>query len=159
MRHLTAHKKLTKKLWHRLVPMIIICFASGAIYISTTFKKMPEILKRGIQPSDFPQLVCALIIGLCIVMILRDPIKLSERISSMTWATMGILIVFAALVQLDFFIALSAAAVGLAVLWGERKTIRLAVVGFVVPASVFFVFDLVFRIRFPRGVLTSLWYG
>jgi len=24
---------------------------------------------------------------------------------------------------------------------------------------VFFLFDLVFRVRFPRGLLTSLWYG
>ena len=32
-------------------------------------------------------------------------------------------------------------------------------VAVVTPATVFFLFDLVLKIRFPRGILTNLWYG
>ena len=46
-----------------IVPATIILFCAAAFYLSTTFKKMPPILKRGIQPSDFPQL---LLIATCI---------------------------------------------------------------------------------------------
>jgi hypothetical protein len=35
----------------------------------------------------------------------------------------------------------------------------LGLVAIVSPALVFFLFDMVFRIRFPRGLLTNLWYG
>lgn len=32
-------------------------------------------------------------------------------------------------------------------------------VGLVMPVAIFFLFDQVFEIRFPRGLLTNLWYG
>ena len=45
-----------------LVPALIILFCVGAFWLSTTFKKMPPILKRGMQPADFPQLLLITII-------------------------------------------------------------------------------------------------
>ena len=43
--------------------------------------------------------------------------------------------------------------------WGERRPLMLATVGLVMPLAIFFLFDQVFEIRFPRGLLTNLWYG
>lgn len=154
-----GQKGNTEKLVRWLVPLFLIGFAVIAIYYSTTFKKMPPILKRGIQPSDFPQLISGLIISLTLLMVWFDPIKLNERVTSKTWLSMAALIGFVLLVQIDIFIALGVFAAALSILWGERRVHLIALVGAGIPIMIFFLFDLVFRVRFPRGILTSLWYG
>lgn len=156
---MSGQKGNTEKLVRWLVPLFLIGFAVIAIYYSTTFKKMPPILKRGIQPSDFPQLISGLIISLTLLMVWFDPIKLNERVTSKTWLSMAALIGFVLLVQIDIFIALGVFAAGLSLLWGERRMHLIALVGAGIPIMIFFLFDLVFRVRFPRGILTSLWYG
>jgi len=156
---MSGQKGNTEKLVRWLVPLFLIGFAAIAIYYSTTFKKMPPILKRGIQPSDFPQLISGLIISLTLLMVWFDPIKLNERVTSKTWLSMAALIGFVLLVQIDIFIALGVFAAGLSLLWGERRMHLIALVGAGIPIMIFFLFDLVFRVRFPRGILTSLWYG
>ncbi len=142
-----------------LVPLVIIAFCGLAIAISTTFERMPPILKRGIQPSDFPQLVAGLIIVLAVLSIWREPVRLTEPLSKKTWGTLGLMAIFAGLAPVDFFLALGVFAAFLAIYWGERRPGLLCLVGLGVPAAVFFLFDWVFEIRFPRGLLTNLWYG
>lgn len=156
---MSGQKENTERLVRWLVPLFLIGFAVIAIYYSTTFKKMPPILKRGIQPSDFPQLISGLIISLTLLMVWFDPIKLNERVTSKTWLSMAALIGFVLLVQIDIFIALGVFAAALSILWGERRVHLIALVGAGIPIMIFFLFDLVFRVRFPRGILTSLWYG
>ncbi len=142
-----------------LVPAAIIAFCGIAWWITTGFDRMPPILKRGIQPSDFPQLIAGLIIFLTLLMMILDPVRVAERVTGRAWSSMALMGVFALVTLVDFFLALAIFAVGLALLWGERRPSILALVGLVVPVGVFFLFDLAFRIRFPRGLLTSLWYG
>ena len=142
-----------------LVPLALILFAVVAIYISTTFKKMPPILKRGIQPSDFPQLICGLIIFLSLLMAWFDPARLQERVSAKTLLTIGLMAVFVLLVRVDLFIALGVFAAALSALWGERRLVMLGLVGVVMPLVIFFIFDQAFQVRFPRGLLTNMWYG
>ena len=141
------------------MPLVLILFAGAAIYISTTFKKMPPILKRGIQPSDFPQLICGLIIFLSLLMAWFDPAKLHEKVSAKTFLTIALIAAFVLLVPIDLFIALGVFAAALSALWGERRMHVLGFVGVVMPLVIFFVFDLAFQVRFPRGVLTNMWYG
>ena len=146
--------------WVRwLVPIALILFACTAIYVSTTFKKMPPILKRGIQPSDFPQLVCGLIIALSLLMAWFDPVRMQERMVTKTWLTIALMAGFALLVSVDLFIALGCFAAALSALWGERRIGVLAGVGLLVPLVIFFLFDQAFQVRFPRGLLTNMWYG
>jgi len=78
---------------------------------------------------------------------------------SKTLGTLLLMLVFALITQVDLFLALALFAVALSFYWGERKLYRLLMVGLVVPVSVFFLFDQVFKIRFPRGLLTNYWYG
>ena len=142
-----------------VVAVVIIAFCVAAIWLSLSFDRMPPILKRGIQPADFPQLVCGFIILLTLFMVWRDPVVITEPLGSKTLGSIGLMAVFVALSQLDLFIALAAFAAGLAFYWGERRIPYLILVGLVVPIFVFFLFDQVFEIRFPRGLLTNLWYG
>lgn len=142
-----------------VVVAFLILFAIVAIYFTTLFKKMPPILKRGIQPSDFPQLICGLIIFLALLMAWLEPIKLEERATRMTWFTFVALAGFALLAPIDFFLALGVVPAAMSLLWGERRLHLIGLVGIVIPVSIFFLFDQVFRIRFPHGILTNLWYG
>jgi len=151
--------KRSERLARWLVPIALIAFAVAAIYISTTFRKMPPILKRGIQPSDFPQLVCALIVFCTLIMVVRDPIQVEGSFGSKPLGTLILMIVFVALCSIDFFLALGVFAGLLTVFWGERRLGMVLLVGVLVPLFIFFLFDLGFEIRFPKGRLTNLWYG
>lgn len=138
---------------------IIIAFAALAIWATTFFERVPPILKRGIQPSDFPQLIAGLMIGLALLMVVINRDRAPDLLRQPTYLTLALLVVFVAVVQIDFFLALAVFAVAMAYVWGERRPILLGTVGLAVPLSIFLLFDLVFRIRFPKGLLTSLWYG
>ena len=142
-----------------LIPALIILFCGAAFWISTTFREMPPILKRGIQPSDFPQLLLAAIVIMTLVMTWIDPVRVKDRMKNATWATLMLFCVFAALTTIDLFLALAVFAGALTVFWGERRASVVALVGIGVPVVIFFLFDQVFEIRFPRGTLTNLWYG
>ena len=142
-----------------LAPCAIICFCSVAFWISTTFREMPPILKRGIQPADFPQLLLITIILLTLAMMVFDPIKLCENFNATTAGSLGLFAVFGALTWIDLFLALGIFAAALAALWGERRPRILILVGAVMPLVIFLLFDQIFEIRFPRGLLTNLWYG
>lgn len=153
------NRQTIERLQKWLVPLGIIAFCAVTIAVTTTFERMPPILKRGIQPSDFPQLVAGLIIFLSLLMAWREPVKAAEAVGRTTWGTLALIALFVAAATIDLFLALGLFAAALAVLWGERRPPLIALVGICMPLAVFFLFDLVFEIRFPRGLLTSLWYG
>jgi hypothetical protein len=142
-----------------LIPVLIIAFCLGAYWLTTTFKTMPPILKRGIQPSDFPQLLLTLLIVLTLAMVWKDPIQIKERMQGSTWGTIFLFGVFAGLTFIDLFLALGIFAAALTLFWGERRVSIVGLIGVGVPLFIFFMFDLIFEIRFPRGLLTNLWYG
>lgn len=148
-----------RSLERRLVPALLVAFCAGAIWLTTHFDRMPPILKRGIQPSDFPQLVCAAIIVCTLVMAWRDPVRAQGAVGSRTWGTLALMGGFVLAAGIDLFLALGLFAGALTVLWGERRIGMIALVGVIVPLGVFILFDQGFEIRFPRGVLTTLWYG
>ncbi|MGI9522945.1 MAG: tripartite tricarboxylate transporter TctB family protein, partial [Hyphomicrobiaceae bacterium] len=59
----------------------------------------------------------------------------------------------------DMIIALMVVIFVMCIVWGERRYWLAALVAIVTPVSIFFLFDLVLRVRFPRGILTELYYG
>lgn len=142
-----------------LIPVVIVVFCSIAFWLTTDFERVPPILKRGIQPSDFPQLVIGLIAALAILEATNKSPDVPVRLNRTTWLTIGLLLGFVLVAQIDIFLALGCFAATLALLWGERRVVSLMLIGLALPAVVFFFFDLVFEVRFPRGLLTSLWYG
>lgn len=141
------------------IPLGIIAFCAWAYWLSTQFERVPPILKRGMQPEDFPQLVIGLIIMLSTWLIFRDDSKAPERLSKMVQMTMGLLVGFLLISEIDLFLGLGLFAASLTALWGDRRIWAIVLVGLVAPIIVFFLFDGVFEVRFPRGILTNLWYG
>ena len=77
----------------------------------------------------------------------------------MVHLTLGLLFGFLIIADVDFFLGLGLFATILSILWGERRAWAIIFVGFFVPLAVFFFFDILFEVRFPRGLLTNLWYG
>lgn len=141
------------------VPCGIIVFCIVAYWLSTQFDRVPPILLRGMQPSDFPQMVMILIMVLAVlVMVFDKPID-HAPVPMNVWVSMGLFAVFALVAQIDLFLGLGVFAGGLAFVWGERRVWALVLVAVISPALIFLLFDEVFHIRFPRGVLTNLWYG
>jgi hypothetical protein len=104
-------------------------------------------------------MVMGLIVLLSLVLMFRDRSKAPERLPGMVWATMGLLVGFILIAEIDFFLGLGLFAAALTLLWGERRTWAVMLVGLLVPILVFFLFDRVFEVRFPRGILTNIWYG
>ncbi len=142
------------------VPVGLLAFCAIAFWLSTQFDRVPPILLRGMQPEHFPQLVVILIAALAVCVMVFDPVvEQQRRPARMVWISMGLFAVFALLAQVDLFLGLGVFAGALALCWGERRPWALALVAVVGPAFVFFLFDQVFEIRFPRGLLTNLWYG
>lgn len=165
------------------VPLGIIAFCLGAFWLTTQFDRVPPILLRGMQPSDFPQLVLILIMLMAGLVMLRpgpaqdgvddvgtggdddaegtkpDATSGNAPVSRHVWASMGLLLVFVAVAQIDLFLGLGVFAGCLSLVWGERRWWALGIVMLLAPLCVFFLFDQVFEVRFPRGLLTELWYG
>lgn len=155
-----------------MVPSGLIIFCALTYWQTTQFDRVPPILLRGMQPADFPQLVLFLIVGLSAILLFRawrsgppEP-KVDEASDDLTramspnvWKTMGLFIIFAAIAPIDLFLGLGVFALCLTAVWGERRIWALALVGLIAPLLIFLLFDQVFEIRFPRGLLTNLWYG
>jgi len=141
------------------VPAGTIIFCLVAYWLSTQFDRVPPIFVRGMQPEDFPQMVLILIMALSVLVMIFDKPVEHAPVGLNAWVSMGLFVVFALLAQIDLFIGLSVFAGSLAYAWGERRAWRIGLVSVISPALIFLLFDQVFRIRFPRGVLTNLWYG
>ena len=142
-----------------VVPLIIIVLSALAFWQSTQFDRVPPILKRGMQPEDFPQIIIALIIFLAVLLLIKDTDQAPEKMTGKVWPSMALMIAFALVIEIDLFLGLGVFSFLLCLLWGEKRVKALLLVGIVVPLIVFFFFDQVFEIRFPKGILTNLWYG
>ncbi len=142
-----------------VIPGLIILFCANAFYLTTQFDRVPEILKRGIQPSDFPQLILLLLIGLACFLPFEDTQHNRPAVPPSVFISLALMLVFVLLTHLDFFIALGCFSGMLSFSWGERRLGALLLVTLFFPTFVFFLFDLVFEVRFSRGLLTNLWYG
>lgn len=147
--------------WHYkwvLYPSVLV-FCGVAYWVTTQFDRVPPILKRGIQPSDFPQLIIGLIAVLTLVVFVKDKDEMPEPINGTGFLTFVLLIGFVLISQIDLFLGLGLFSGALCALWGERRIWALSLVSIIMPIAIFFLFDLVFTVRFPKGILTNIWYG
>lgn len=149
-------REIARRYW---LPACIAAFCAAVFWSANYFDRVPPILKRGIQPSDFPQLVCGLIIFLSLLLALGKETSRPRPLSREFLLSLSLMAGFVVVAAIDFFLALAAFAASLSALWGERRIAALLGVGLALPFGAFLLFDQVFRIRFPRGILTSIWYG
>lgn len=147
-----------------LVPAVIFAFCGIITYLALHLDTAPPIIVGdAMQPRAFPMFLMVLIAILNVVLVWqvmsgnRMP-RVSQPVP--TWASMALMGVFYLLTTyLDMFIGLAVVIFIMCFVWGERRIWMAALVAFITPLSIFFLFDLVLKIRFPRGILTNLYYG
>ena len=147
-----------------LVPAVIFAFCAAVTWLALHLDTAPAIvIGEAMQPRSFPMFLMALIAVLNVILIWqlvagnRMP-RVSQPVP--TWASMGLMVVFYLITTYaDLFLALALVIFAMCLVWGERRYWLAGLVAIVTPVSIFFLFDLVLKIRFPRGILTELYYG
>lgn len=147
-----------------LIPGGIAAFSLVVIWASLQLELSPPmIVGTGLQPRVFP--IILMVINLVLAALLavqyraKPPTKV-RREGLQTWGMIALFVIFYPLtVYLDMLIAIAVVMFVMCLLWGERRIYVASAVALVTPATVFFVFDMVLRVRFPRGLLTNLYYG
>jgi hypothetical protein len=88
------------------------------------------------------------------------PPKKIRREGVQTWGSIALFVIFYPLtVYFDMLIAVAVVMFAMCLLWGERRIHVAGAVALVTPAAIFLLFDMVLRVRFPRGLLTNWYYG
>ena len=122
----------------------------------------PMIVGDSLQPRVFPILLMVINLVLAALLAIQyrtKPPKKIERDGLQTWGSVALFVIFYPLtVYLDMLIAIAVVMFVMCLLWGERRIHVAGAVALVTPAAIFLLFDMVLRIRFPRGLLTNLYY-
>jgi len=115
------------------------------------------------QPRNFPLFLIAIIAILNCVLI-RQMIRTGAEDRNpqpmQTFVSALLMIVFyVGAISVDMFLSMALVMFCMCLVWGERRIWVAALVAVGTCATIFFTFDQLLQIRFPRGILTNLWYG
>ncbi len=147
-----------------VIPGIITAFSLAVIWASLQLDLSPPmIVGDSLQPRVFPILLMVVNLVLAALLAIQyraKPPKKIQREGLQTWGSIALFVIFYPLtVYLDMLIAIAVVMFAMCLLWGERRVYVAGAVALVTPAAIFFLFDMVLRVRFPRGLLTNWYYG
>ncbi|MBT5267714.1 MAG: tripartite tricarboxylate transporter TctB family protein [Rhodospirillaceae bacterium] len=147
-----------------IIPGSITAFSVAVIWAALQLDVSPPmVVGDSLQPRVFPIFLMIINIGLAVFLAIqyrKSPPKTNPREALQTWGTMALFVVFYFFtVYLDMMIAIAVVMFAMCLMWGERRIHVAGAVAFVTPVTIFFLFDLVLRVRFPRGLLTNWYYG
>ena len=144
----------------RLAESLVVMLVAAILYGYTyTFAEVPAILAQGIQPTVFPRAILLLLFGLALLQAFRSlrltPAELARRtapapVAPVVGLTVGLLVAFAVLMPvIGTFPAVVLFLPALALLWGERRWLLMALgfAGFTGFAWV--LFRLVMQVPLP----------
>ena len=147
-----------------VVPAFIFVFCGVVSYICLTFDEaLPLIVGHSMQPRVFPMFLMAVIavlnLGL-IAHVLKTPLSKRDWEPPVTWGSAVLMALFWALAEyVDMMLGLIVCMFLLCLLWGERRIWVACLVSIGTTAIIFFSFDQILEVRFPRGILTDPYYG
>ena len=147
-----------------IVPGILAAFSCAVIWASLQLELSPDmIVGDSMQPRAFPIFLMAVNLVLIAILTLqqyRAQPKETEIEDFPTWGSMLLLVVFFALTTwLDLFIGIAVVMFLMCWLWGERRIYVAVATALLTPVLIFLLFDMVLKVRFPRGVLMNWYYG
>ena len=147
-----------------ILPISIIILSSVIIGIALNLEEAAQIIVGdGLQPRVFPIFLMTLNIFLALIMIwqfIKSPPKssIAER-----FPTVGSILLFGLFYilasHIDLFIGLAIVIFLMSRLWGNKRILSNLALAVITPLTIFLLFDLVLKIRFPRGLLTDWYYG
>jgi len=147
------------------IPTIFLTLISLVIiYLALQLKLSPPmIVGDSMQPRSFPIFLMVLnliLTAILAVQIYRNPPEEPAPILRITWLTMVLMVLFYALtVSIDMFVGISVVMFLMSLVWGQRNILVALANAILTPLFVFLLFDMVLRIRFPRGLITNWYYG
>ncbi len=148
----------------QIVPAFLTAVSVVIIYLALQLKLSPPmIVGASMQPRSFP--IFLMVINLLLTAVLawqiyREPPEPPQSIGRVAWITMILMVVFYGLtISLDMFIGIAVVMFVMSLAWGQRNILVALLNAIMMPLAIFLLFDMVLRIRFPRGVLTNLYYG
>ena len=151
-------------LQHQIVPLVIATISAVIIYLALQLDLSPPmIVGNSMQPRSFPIFLMALNLILTAILARqfhRTPPSYPEPIKRTTWISMALMVVFYGLtVSADMFIGIAVVMFLMSLAWGERRILLALANAIATPVLIFLLFDMVLRIRFPRGIITNWYYG
>lgn len=146
------------------IPALIMAFSFVVIWVAFQLEESPAmIVGDSMQPRVFPIFLMCLNLILAVFLALAHRKEAPAPISLegyQTWGSIALFVVFYFLtVHVDMMIAITVVMFAMCLLWGEKRIHMAAATAIATPVLVFFLFDLVLRVRFPRGLLTNWYYG
>jgi len=147
-----------------IVPVFVFVFCAVVVAIAITLEEaIPLIVGHSMQPRVFPiflMVVIAILNVALIFQIVRNPVSRRDWEPIQTWVSAGLLLLFFLLAKyLDMIVALIIVMFLMSIVWGERRIWVAAILALGTTALIFFSFDQILQIRFPRGLLTDAYYG
>ena len=153
---------MQKKLY--ATPILLALFSIAIILISLQLDISPEmIVGDSMQARSFPIFLMAIKLILISVLFLQFfknyPEKIELEIFT-TWFSMFLFLLFYFLtITTDMFIGITVCMFLMGYTWGEKRLWVNLCNAVITPGLIFLLFDSVLKIRFPRGLLTNIYYG
>ena len=152
---------MQKKLY--ITPIFLALFSIAIILISLQLDTSPEmIVGDSMQARSFP--IFLMVINLISISVLflqffrNYPEKIKLEIFT-TWFSMFLFLLFYFLtITTDMFIGITVCMFLMGYTWGEKRLWVNLCNAVITPGLIFLLFDSVLRIRFPRGLLTNMYY-
>ena len=154
---------MKKKLY--IIPLFLTLFSFVVIYLSLQLDTSPEmIVGDSMQARSFPiflMIINLLLVGILSLQFYKTYPKEIELEKFPTWSSMLLFLIFyiIILVSGDMFVAIPVVMFLLGITWGQKKIWISLSNAIVTPLFIFFLFDYVLQVRFPRGWLTNIYYG
>jgi putative tricarboxylic transport membrane protein len=140
--------------------IVLLGFCALTYWLTTGFDHVPMMLAQNVPPTFFPRLVLILIALLAVLLIVsgwRKPPLHQERVKPIVYVTGAIVALTPLLMEpLGTFPTLFLITLGLPLLWGESRRLRVLTLAVLLPIAVYAVFTLALNVRFPTGALARL---
>ena len=147
-----------------IIPGVITAFSIAVICAAVQLELSPPmIVGDSLQPRVFPILL--MVINLILAALLASQYRKEspgkvQREGLRTWGSIALFLMFYPItVYVDMMIGIPVVMFVMCLLWGERRVLVAGTLAFATPFVIFFLFDLVLRVRFPRGLFTNWYYG
>ena len=147
-----------------IIPGVITAFSIAVICAAVQLELSPPmIVGDSLQPRVFPILL--MVINLILAALLASQYRKEspgkvQREGLRTWGSIALFLMFYPMtVYVDMMIGIAVVMFVMCLLWGERRVLVAGTLAFATPFVIFFLFDLVLRVRFPRGLFTNWYYG
>ena len=147
-----------------IVPLTLAAFSLIIIGIALQLDTSPEmIVGDSMQARSFP--IFLMVLNLILIGVLTFQLSKSSPKSTPiekfpTWGSILLFVLFYLLtVYTDMFIGIFLVMFLMCRLWGEKRIWVSLLTASITPGLIFILFDFVLKIRFPRGLLTNIYYG